>query len=355
MTVSYNNRAYRQLWSDLLVALGGSEAFLTRSISERKVLLEILDAYEATVSLRDVDDWDALLARVVVAAGGTASHLRQNKHEMLAALVTALGGDAPSPYLSSISQLLAAAVNAADTGGGGGGDYVAKAVHFNGVTSRTVNPALVSADSSVVSMSRWLKPAADCDGYYFAVDPEGSYTSSLDVEVADGVVTLSPVIMDSAANLFFQSHDEMSAGGWHHILFCANVGTIVDFKPITWLVYIDDVLVEAATSPEGDTGFTTVWNGLPLFIGTDMSKFYKGDVADSWIAPGVDLSVDGEIPEATRRLFISADGRPVNPAGFPTGAVMLSGGVDTYSLNALGTGGAFTPTDLTNATTSPSD
>lgn len=124
MTVSHHDRTLRQLWSDLLVALGGEEAFLTRSVSERDILLEILDIYDAPVSLRDVDDLDQLLALTVVAAGGTASHLRQSKHEMLAALVTALGGTPPSPYSSSSGELLAAAVNAVDTGGGGGGDWI---------------------------------------------------------------------------------------------------------------------------------------------------------------------------------------------------------------------------------------
>lgn len=124
MTVSHLTRTRDQLWSDLLVALGGDEAFLTRSLSERQIILEILDTYDSSISLLTIDDVDALLAAVVNEAGGSASHLRQNKHEILAALVTALGGTAPSSSTSSTGELLAAAVNAAEAGAGGTPEWV---------------------------------------------------------------------------------------------------------------------------------------------------------------------------------------------------------------------------------------
>ena len=84
-----------------------------------------------------------------------------------------------------------------------------------------------------------------------------------------------------------------------------------------------------------------------------------GDVADFRIAPGQNWLTGGDISEATRRLFIDADGKPVDPAiataalGVP--AVLFSGDASTFGAKQ-GTGGAFTLTGtLTDATTSPSD
>lgn len=73
MTVSYLTRSRRQLWSDLLVAMGGSEAFLTRHLSERDVLIEILNTFGGSYSKRTIGGRENILAAIVVAAGGTAS------------------------------------------------------------------------------------------------------------------------------------------------------------------------------------------------------------------------------------------------------------------------------------------
>lgn len=119
MTVSASNRSIKQLWSDLLVALGGEEGFLTRDLSERQVLIELLNTFGGSYTKRTIGGRENILAAIVVAAGGTASP-RHSQPELLASLVAALGGDPVDPLSSSMSQLLAAAVNSA--GGGGGGD-----------------------------------------------------------------------------------------------------------------------------------------------------------------------------------------------------------------------------------------
>lgn len=121
MTVSASHRPLRQLWSDLLVALGGSEAFLTRDLSERQVLIEILNTFGGSFSRLNIGGRENILAAIVTAAGGNASP-RHGQNELLAALVVALGGAALPPYSSSTGELVAACVNAADAGGGGGGE-----------------------------------------------------------------------------------------------------------------------------------------------------------------------------------------------------------------------------------------
>ena len=120
---------------------------------------------------------------------------------------------------------------------------------------------------------------------------------------------------------------------------------------------------------QGPSGVTNT-NGVPFYIGTDTfgqggdgsNNFVGMSMADLWIAPGVSLlDNNGYIPEATRRKFISANGKPVDlgsDCSAPTGtapAVCFSGDATTFGTNK-GTGGTFTLTGtLTDASTSPSN
>ncbi len=87
------------------------------------------------------------------------------------------------------------------------------------------------------------------------------------------------------------------------------------------------------------------------------SLIYQGYMADFqfWAGIYLDLSVD-----ANRRLFIDADGKPVDPTDASSGVgstqtLLFSGDAATFGTNQ-GTGGSFTTTGtLTDAPTSPSD
>jgi hypothetical protein len=102
------------------------------------------------------------------------------------------------------------------------------------------------------------------------------------------------------------------------------------------------------------------FDGLPCWIANDANIPIICDLADLRIMPGVSLlDGGGDIPEATRRMFIDADGKPVDPAvvtaalGAP--CILFSGDAAAFATNQ-GTGGAFTLTGtLTDASTSPSD
>jgi hypothetical protein len=91
---------------------------------------------------------------------------------------------------------------------------------------------------------------------------------------------------------------------------------------------------------------------LNAFVGdlSDFRVFYVNSLLDG----------SGDIPLATRRLFRTADGKPVDPAVATAalgtaGTVSLSGDSSGFATNQ-GTGGAFTTTGtLTNAATSPSN
>lgn len=371
MTVSNLSRSRRQLRSDLLVALGGSEAYLTRSISERKILLEILETYAVTVSTRDVDDLDKLLARVVGAAGGTASHLRQNKHEMLAALVTALGGTAPSPYSSSTEELLAAAVNAADTGGGGGG-YVAKAVHFDGSTALVLSDLSAVVDGPLGILSFWIKPEQD------SFDNYADIVVSLDNSEFD--VFLSPnsagAVPGTYLDVVLRTSDELSAkdaeyvfpgpaAGWRHGLLSWRTNFPEGEKLLAF--YLDDVLVGGFgpgtfdTGPSFDVNYSQGNTAISLGGNVGAIQYgpyaYKGDAADWAFHSTVSIVEDnGTISEANRRKFISAALKPQNPSGFPAGAkVLLSGDASAFPVNQGSAGALALTGSFTNATTSPSD
>ncbi|MCK1670289.1 hypothetical protein [Bradyrhizobium sp. 150] len=103
------------MWSDLLVALGGSDSYKT--MSEEQMLAAIRNTYGGSVSALTTSESD-LLASIVGAAGGSASVLTQDEEQMLAALLSALGGSGSA--LTSPSEVLLAAIIIQREGGGGG-------------------------------------------------------------------------------------------------------------------------------------------------------------------------------------------------------------------------------------------
>ena len=72
-------------------------------------------------------------------------------------------------------------------------------------------------------------------------------------------------------------------------------------------------------------------------------------MADVWLRFGgavIDFSV-----EANRRLFITAEGRPTNPTGWPSGGqIQLHGAVDDWHINKGGAGGFTENGALANGT-----
>lgn len=122
--------------------------------------------------------------------------------------------------------------------------------------------------------------------------------------------------------------------GWHHLLWSFDLADpakrhfyLDDVPGGTWPVYLDQAIQFAAAD---------------LGIGANPAgnNKWRGDIADVWLrfgGPMIDFSI-----EANRRLFITAERRPANPAGWPAGAqVQLHGGVDEWHVNK-GSGEGFT-------------
>jgi len=238
----------------------------------------------------------------------------------------------------------------------GGGSYHADAVHFDG-SSWLDTEALAATDNAFFSFSFWINPPTEIktNNVIWVVDPEDTYRSADDFGTflnGDDEAVFDYYfecgLLDGSQFLKVQmiTNNVLVSSGWVHL--CGSLRTDTG----TGLLFVNDV--ENSQISHAGTFASCAFSGLPFYVGSDTFEGdgLLGDLADVWLAPGVlvDFSV-----EANRRIFISADGKPVNPSGFPASAVLFSGNASTFPVNQ-GTGGAFTLTgSLTNASTSPSD
>lgn len=103
--------------------------------------------------------------------------------------------------------------------------------------------------------------------------------------------------------------------------------------------YVDDVATGTWQTYTNDTiDFTSGGFGVGNTANGGSSGPWTGDMADLWLRFGgsvIDFSV-----EANRRLFITADKKPANPAGWPAAIVQLHGAVAGWHVNK-GSGGGF--------------
>lgn len=247
---------------------------------------------------------------------------------------------------------------------GGGGTYVAQAVHFDGANTALVNLALASTDGGTVSFSFWIYLASEQGGREMvAVEPQGAYLTEVDTQNAIGNKYNPQMFFWNATRTEHFSFSNATNGGnygmWHNVVGSVKTDLAVGNK--IQAVYLDDILLDFAIS-DISAAFNTAFNGLSFYLGDDgYGDGATFDLADFWWAPNVSLLSGSTIPEATRRLFIDASGKPVYlgasgelPTGTPP-AVFFSGDASSFATNK-GTGGPFTLTgSLTNASTSPSD
>lgn len=238
-----------------------------------------------------------------------------------------------------------------------GGLYSAPAVHFDGATWLHI-ASLTSTDNARFSFAGWMKlSAANFDGgnSVFIGNYGGSSSAAFGgVFVGTRSVSLQVGTSDGASNSQVSSSTGQSADQWICVIASIDTSGASGVAKL----YIGDTDVGGATA---DTSLpcTVQTNGLPFgFCNDNFGDFVTGDFADWRIMPGTSLLTAGDIPLATRRLFITAGGKPVDPAtatatlGAP--CILFSGTSSGFGTNQ-GSGGSFTLTgSLTNASTSPS-
>lgn len=241
-------------------------------------------------------------------------------------------------------------------GGAGGGTYHADAVHWNGDSDSELRIASLSCtDSALFSFSFWQKAPT------ITTEPEVWIVPSIFNEAffpnEDRRIAIALANEGGANNLIVESTVQHGLG-WNHFLFSADTSTADPLNKCK--LYINDV-DRTSVFQGGDFAFVPVFNGQVLQH-PRKDTAYVADTADFWLAVGQSLlDGSGDIPEATRRKFISAAGKPVYLGAngeLPTGTsptVFFSGDATAYKTNR-GPGGAFAFTGtLINASTSPSD
>jgi hypothetical protein len=147
---------------------------------------------------------------------------------------------------------------------------------------------------------------------------------------------------------------DFSTGVWSHFLGSAETN-LSGAGAKKMMLYVNDALIAPDFIGQDSTAIIIALNTKRFLFGDD--TFNAGpsfDCADLWFGPNIKLH-DGTftIPVATRRQFIDASGKPVNPTGWPASAVQFYGNATNFGTNH-GTGGAATIIGtLTNAATHP--
>ena len=251
--------------------------------------------------------------------------------------------------------MISPAILACAPAGGGPAPYHAGAVHFDGATELDC-ASLVSTDNGFISFSLWcLFDVLNVYNSLWVSDPVNDYVGFF--QPANTVPALRAGF-SSGGSALTQSNISVSTGVWYNYIFSCQTNLGLGSKILK--IYQNDV--DITNSPvDFGASFIAATNGSPACIGGDtFGDNLTGDMTDVRVMPGVSLlDGGGDIPLATRRLFIDADGKPVDPAiatialGAP--CMLFSGDATAFGTNQ-GTGGAFTTTGtLTNASSSPSD
>lgn len=231
-----------------------------------------------------------------------------------------------------------AAARAHLTVSGGEGEYVAEAVRFDGAIHLSTN-SLTATDNGFVSFVIWQKIGeANANNLLWVSDP-GMFGAYFDFAFGPKLDFGS---VDGDGNLYAGAYgldDVIPFDVWTCFIGSRNTQT-GDAK-----LYIGDV--DVTTDAYWDEAFNNAFNGRSFLIGGQPDEYkVMSDLSDFRFMPGISLlDGGGDIPLATRRLFIDADGKPVDPsvataALGAVGAVLLSGDASTYATN-LGTGGAL--------------
>jgi hypothetical protein len=235
-------------------------------------------------------------------------------------------------------------------GSSGNGGYIAKAVHFDGVTWLYGN--LIGTDSPVLTFSGWVKADLSAVTHpvnFFDLDTTGDeYGVSV---VAPSNFRINQAWYDAISDYYVQAvgvNGSWINSSWNHVFGYVDAGRAAGSKIIkTFLNGVDVTGTKSDTNPAFDIRLSDVNMAFPDNTDDYPNPQLIGDMADWYIAPVyvTDIAVFRD----------PVTGKPKDPDGFPAGAIVLfSGDAASFPINK-GTGGAFALTgSLTNASSSPS-
>lgn len=274
--------------------------------------------------------------------GDSTAYLRKSEGQMLAELNTQFDGSAVSHLTMGYAQLLDT-LDATLAGSGGGGGFHMDAIHLDGSTALFTNEILTtdSGDLSFVFIGKFAEENGDST--VWVSDPVSTYETFCVYDPAHGDPTTfrSSFLGDSLAQA--ETTTPFTPDVWHCVICTVKTNAAAGLKKFK--MYDGDTDMSATFDDFGDGSFLTAVAGLPFFFAWD--GFEEGivwDVALFRFMPGISLLTGGDIAEATRRLFIDADGKPVDPAvataELGAGCVLFTGDAASFGTNQ-GTGGAF--------------
>jgi chitodextrinase len=208
--------------------------------------------------------------------------------------------------------------------------HIATPVNFNGATRLIRGAALTGvSDSKVWSGSMWLRLASTA-AFMRAFNA---------LNDAYQLLFFNPTALvlfgkNVGGSIILRADLTVGDTNWHHLLWSFDLADsgarhfyLDDASVSPWLTYSNDLINFAAP----DLGIGDYPTG---------ANPWNGDMADLWLRFGgsvIDFSV-----EANRRLFITAEGKPASPSGWPSGGqVGFHGEVEDWHTNKLG-GGGFT-------------
>jgi len=237
----------------------------------------------------------------------------------------------------------------------GGGGYTAKAVHFDGSTFLQ-NLTLACTNSTSLLTNVWVRAASWAGApALWSSDPNNN---GLALEINNsGNDHMEQYLLDGMGSLFYASDAAaLDLNTWINYLIATD--TNHDEGSKVCVIYRTNTLATPGAGTDTGPAFSSPFSGKEFDVGSDtIGDPFTGDMADFSFWPNTSVIVGGDIPLATRRLFIDASNKPVDPATaiatLGTPPILFSGDHTTFPTNQ-GSGGAFSLTgSLTDASTHP--
>jgi hypothetical protein len=236
-------------------------------------------------------------------------------------------------------------------------------VHFNGA-SLLSTASLTCTDSPFFGWAGWINfdLNANTDAVLQVSDQNNLYINVLNLvppQPGEFNVFLGDNNNPNQWVQWLSGTQELGDNAWHSILIAADLSKPAGQKVVKWRFDDVDQPMSNLNFVNDAGSFSPPFSGLDYYAFGDgfNNDYLTGDVADVRMQLGTNWIPTGDFTLATRRLFIDAGGKPVDPAvataalGTPT--VLFSGNHTTFPTNQ-GSGGTFTLTGtLTDASTHP--